>query len=617
MASSPKLARQVLKYIQSNPNKVFQQFNAPQKAAIEAALTRRMTLIQGPPGTGKTVVGAAIGVGFVHQCRSISEHTKVLACAFSNVGADNLAEAMVQLGLKVVRIGKASAVAELLWSYTLDAAIDRDSTAQKALQNAAQATAQLSKLNKRSSESKGSSNNSKLSLSDRNIRDAATAAVKASIEASNIAATKALREADVIVATSTGAADPRLLAACGIVNGSDDSSPSSHMTGGKKTATTPLVDERVNAPDGLSPLSLPFVLVDEACQSVEPATLIPIVSSNSCRALVMLGDPCQLPPTIRSRQAESLAVSLMERLAATLPHPSVIPSVDNTAKDSSYLDALPVKQAISLVNARSEKKQQQSYRKLFSGSLLLSIQYRMHPSIAALPSAIFYGGLLSTPDFMRDIRSFPRALSQSMPCGTPDLCVRLIDVGGQDNERQGTPSKYTNTVFSSSAASTSSLLEQQTTYWNDAEAERVLALLKNLVSGGPDPNVSSVGIISPYNGQVQLIKSMIANDVELRDMLREMALSIEVKSVDGYQGRERDVIIFSAVRSNRQERIGFLHDWRRMNVAMTRAKSGLVMIGDFDTLSAANKHWDALTKWAEGVRCIVNDYDHPEDEVST
>lgn len=92
-----------------------------------------------------------------------------------------------------------------------------------------------------------------------------------------------MREADVIVCTSIGAADTRLLAACGIfVDGDDDEDDLS------KTNRM--------APDGLAPLNLPFVLIDEACQSVEPATLIPLLSTNSCRSLVMLGDPCQLPP---------------------------------------------------------------------------------------------------------------------------------------------------------------------------------------------------------------------------------------------------------------------------------------------------------------------------------
>lgn len=167
---------QVMKYIKSNPD-LFRDFNAPQRAAIEAALTRRLTMIQGPPGSGKTLVASAIGFGFVHQCRVISPHTKTLACAFSNIGADNLAEALVQLGLNVVRVGKPSAVTESLWDSTLDAAIDRDPDAQTALKLAARATAQLGKLGK--SKGRGTS-----ALSEQTIRDAATAAVKASIQVS-------------------------------------------------------------------------------------------------------------------------------------------------------------------------------------------------------------------------------------------------------------------------------------------------------------------------------------------------------------------------------------------------------------------------------------------------
>jgi hypothetical protein len=206
MATSYKLASQAVKYMKTNPHAVFRTFNAPQLAAIEAALTRRMTMIQGPPGsgewlqpfytimfslrllcsshtsmninshllTGKTTVAAAIGFGFVHQCRTISTSAKVLACAFSNVGADNLAEAMIRLGLKVVRVGKPSAVSEALWDCTLDAAIGRDEMAQKAIKNAARATTRLSKC------SKGSPSTG--ALSERTLREVATAAVKASIQ---------------------------------------------------------------------------------------------------------------------------------------------------------------------------------------------------------------------------------------------------------------------------------------------------------------------------------------------------------------------------------------------------------------------------------------------------
>lgn len=97
-----------------------------------------------------------------------------------------------------------------------------------------------------------------------------------------------MREADVFVSTSIGAADPQLLAACGIYAEEDDDK----VTAEQFTSQFGIIREW--APDNLPPLSLPFVIIDEACQSVEPASLIPIVSTNSCRSLVMLGDPCQV-----------------------------------------------------------------------------------------------------------------------------------------------------------------------------------------------------------------------------------------------------------------------------------------------------------------------------------
>ena len=100
----------------------------------------------------------------------------------------------------------------------------------------------------------------------------------------------------MIVSTSIGAADPQLLAACGIYAEDEDDKKKVEMNG----PTTQFGTVREWAPDNLPPLSLPFLIIDEACQSVEPATLIPIVATNSCRSLVMLGDPCQVRNTICS-----------------------------------------------------------------------------------------------------------------------------------------------------------------------------------------------------------------------------------------------------------------------------------------------------------------------------
>ncbi|CAJ1954310.1 unnamed protein product [Cylindrotheca closterium] len=594
MPTSLKLANQALTYMQKNPNQLFNPMNGPQLASIGAALTRKLTMIQGPPGTGKTTVASAIGFGFTHQCRSISPNSKVLACAFSNVGADNLAESMLKLGLRVVRIGKPSGVSENLWDFTLDSFIDKDPEAQKALQNAARATAQLTKMQ---SQRKGKKVGN--APSERAIQDIATAAVKSSIQACNTAAAKALREADVIVTTSTGAADPRLMAACGIQSSMDDVREEE-----KKQRGTGSIRERLDAPDGLPPLSLPFVIVDEACQSVEPATLIPLTASNSCQSLVLLGDPCQLPAVVKSDPQSLLSISLMERLAATLPQPSINMRNGGSDEDSSYLSSLPTKQAQSLLRYK-QGGTQVAYKKRFAGSLLLSTQYRMHPSIAAFSSAVFYEGLLSTPCLLSSHRPFPKGLRSLMPHEDSGLAVRMINVGGRCHERRGEANKFSSTAFGSRATIPG---QESTTYINQAEADRVVNLLKDVLrqNNVNDPfSPKSIGVITPYSGQVQLIKSMVAGDPEVMELVRVANSSIEVKSVDGYQGRERDIIIFSTVRSNRNNSVGFLSDWRRLNVALTRARIGLFVVGDLDTLSSGDMHWAAFAKWCQSAQCVL------------
>mmetsp|Transcript_4613 Transcript_4613/g.6660 ORF Transcript_4613/g.6660 Transcript_4613/m.6660 type:complete len:991 (+) Transcript_4613:232-3204(+) len=588
--NSAQMANQVLQYMTRNPHRLFPVYNQPQLNAIAAALTRRLTLLQGPPGTGKTTVGASIAFGFVHQCRNIaSENTKVLACAFSNVGADNLAERLVSFGLKVVRIGKAStAISPSLWNSTLDAAIDADPVVRRALEKAATATAQL----KRSTESG--------MLSDASKRAAATAAVKASIQACNVAATKAFREADVIVSTCSGAADPRLLAACGVYNEEDDEA--------EETKQLSRQGYRQFAPDGKAPMSLPFVIVDEACQSVEPATLIPLVATNSCRSLVLLGDPCQLPPTVLASkygQSNPLSVSLMERLSTCLPQPGLLRATNhdssiNTEKDLSHLNAKPTQQALSLFRLRQQKQGNSIfndsssiiYRKRFPGAMLLSVQYRMHPSIAAFSSAIFYDSMLSTPIFLKDYRRFrfPAALSGDNNAPL-DWNVRFVHVGGRCNECQG-----------SNQFAATSIIEKDKSYSNQLEADQVLQIVKQLLekdSGRLQRDAPfSIGIVTPYKAQVKLIQGLLK--------VQKLDHTVEVNSVDGYQGRERDIIIASMVRSNRRGSIGFLKDWRRLNVAWTRAKYGLIMVGDSDTLSQSeNPYWNAVVKFCEATNSMV------------
>lgn len=407
----------------------------------------------------------------------------------------------------------------------------------------------------------------------------------------------------MIVSTSTGAADPRLLAACGIVLDEDEEIREDGRLKGQQRelkSHNKGTERRLLAPDNKPSLTLPFVLVDEACQSPEPATLIPITSTNSCRAIVLLGDPCQLPPTVRSSPNSPLSISLMERLSALLPQPVIVTAQnDQTNKDNTFLEAKPTKQALSLLRASNRGGISVSYRKRFSGALLLSVQYRMHPSISAFSSALFYDNLLTTPDFLGSYRPFPQELSAHVPASGCDVSVRFVNVGGQQNEQRGMGKQYIGAAV---------MADAQTSYRNEAEAKRVIEILKGILQSREHgrPSVNTIGIVTPYSGQVALIKDLMKADEEYQLLSQKLHEPVEVKSVDGYQGRERDVIIFSAVRSNRQGNVGFLADWRRMNVALTRARLALVLVGDLATLSEGDRHWAALGKWCAGVKCIVD-----------
>ena len=122
---------------------------------------------------------------------------------------------------------------------------------------------------------------------------------------------------------------------------------------------------------------------------------------------------------------------------------------------------------------------------------------------------------------------------------------------------------------------------------NSVEAAWVVKILMGLIEEGglefPD-----IGIVTPYAGQVRAI----------RDMIPESMQDVEVRTVDGYQGREKDVIIFSSVRSNPDGNVGFLSDRRRLNVALTRSRRGLIVVGNPETL----RHDDNWRAWIDHIR---------------
>ena len=190
-------------------------------------------------------------------------------------------------------------------------------------------------------------------------------------------------------------------------------------------------------------------------------------------------------------------------------------------------------------------------------STILRIQYRMNERIMEFPSKTFYDGKLIAHESVRDrtlfglgysltgMESFPRVVDPRIP-------ISIIDTshhpGKWERQRKGSTSRE-----------------------NELEASLVKKLVTDFLGMGiPERDI---GVITPYDDQVDLLKRILPDGVK-------------VSTVDAFQGKEKEVIIISFVRSNREKELGFLEDLRRLNVSITRARSKLVMIGDFSTLSS-------------------------------
>jgi superfamily I DNA and/or RNA helicase len=193
-------------------------------------------------------------------------------------------------------------------------------------------------------------------------------------------------------------------------------------------------------------------------------------------------------------------------------------------------------------------------------SALLTTQYRMHEQIMNYSNQHFYENkLMADASVKNTLLSFDP--NQNL-LNTP---VEFIDTAGCGYNELLNP--------------------ESLSIANPEEAivliRHLKSLLAQLATSGSSLNKIRIGIISPYKEQVQYIAQQVADD----DELKEYQSQIAIKTVDGFQGQERDIIYISLVRSNENKEIGFLNDIRRMNVALTRAKKKLVVIGDSATLA--------------------------------
>lgn len=270
------------------------------------------------------------------------------------------------------------------------------------------------------------------------------------------------------------------------------------------------------------------VVVDEAAQSVEPATLSALQLGS--RHAVLVGDPQQLPATIFNLSGR------------------------NSKYDRSLFQRL-------------EEAGQPVY--------MLNEQYRMHPMISHFPRNIFYGGNLKDgpnvikKDYGDPLRSIVcRDVRNFKPLVILDLDSR--------EERQGT------------------------SLANSAEAKLAVFLYLELkrVSRGLSSK-TKVAVITPYAEQMYLLRR------SFRDALGpEFARYVEINTVDGFQGRESNIVIFSAVRAAGSHGVGFLSDVRRMNVALTRAKHFLFVICRAESVKV-NPYWSDLVEHARERKAVL------------
>ncbi len=202
---------------------------------------------------------------------------------------------------------------------------------------------------------------------------------------------------------------------------------------------------------------------------------------------------------------------------------------------------------------------------------LLRTQYRMHETIMGFPNRTFYDDRLEADDTVRDHTLADLGVTQdTLPADErrdildPEAPLVYVDTSALDAPEHQRPGSHSRE--------------------NPREAELVTQLTTDLLEAGMDP--SDVAVISPYDDQVDRIDRALALD------------ALEVDTVDGFQGREKEVVFVSLVRSNDRGNIGFLDEPRRFNVAVTRARRKVVVVGDASTVAAGDV-FDTFIRYAE------------------
>lgn len=439
--------------------------NEGQCQAVASILSaKELAIVHGPPGTGKTTT-------LVQAIKSLlkNESGQILVAAPSNAAVDLLSEKLAEEGLSVVRVGNPARVSESLMNLTLD---------QKMA--AHPLTKELKKLKRQASEYRDMAHKYKrhFGKAERDQRkalfDEARNIMKEVENSEQFIVKDVLEKAQVVTSTLVGA---------------------NHFT--------------------IRQMSFHTTIIDEAGQALEPACWIPIVKSQK---LVLAGDHCQLPPTVKSEEAAKagLSTTLLEKLVALYP------------------------QAVTL----------------------LQEQYRMNESIMGFSSREFYENKLKAHKSVAQRTLFPG-----------DEPLQFIDTAGCGFEEK----------------------TEGTSTFNPEEGaflfQHLTKLIQQLGTMENKEAFPSIGIISPYKKQVDWLK----DHSQHQPWFSRLSGRISINTIDSFQGQERDIMYISLTRSNSDSRIGFLSEIRRMNVAMTRARKKLVVIGDGATLGQSDFYADFIS----------------------
>lgn len=395
---------------------------------------------------------------------TLRRESQVLVCAQSNMAVDWISEKLVDRGINVLRIGNPTRVNDKMLSFTYERRFEAHPDYPQ-LWSIRKAIRELRQQRKHADSWHQKMDRLKSRATELELR------IRSSL----------FGEARVIASTLTGAAN--------------------RVLEGEKYST---------------------LFIDEAAQALEAACWIAIRKAGR---VVLAGDHCQLPPTVKSIMAlkGGLGKTLMERIVENKPETVT----------------------------------------------LLKMQYRMNEQIMKFSSEWFYNGMVESAPMVshRGILDY-------------DIPMMWIDTAECDGKEEFVGENFGRI--------------------NRAEAEMTLQTLQQYLEKIGKQRILEesidVGIISPYRAQVQLLRK----ELRKREFFRPYRHLLTVNTVDGFQGQERDIILISLVRSNDGGDIGFLRDLRRMNVAITRARMKLIILGSSETMTS-HPFYKKLYEYVEGL----------------